>query len=117
MKKQFRVKKSSDFKKILDYKKIAGRNASFVIYYHHNILNYGRVGISVSKKLANAVYRSKIRRQVRAMINKTDILTKSNDLVIIIKEGYIKLTFQENLNNLIAILSKMDGEKKIEKTK
>lgn len=107
MKKKFRVKKSIEFKKILDSRKLVGKNSSFSIYYSKNKFNHGRIGISVSKKVGNAVSRSTIRRQIRAMINKTRVLDKSYDLIIIVRKEYTDNSFEVNLNNLNSILTKL----------
>lgn len=103
MKKQYRVKQSKEFKQILDKKLILGKNSSFTIYFSKNNLDHGRIGISVSKKNGNAVVRSKIRRQIRAMINQTDILKNKLDLIIIVKQTYNDNSFETNLENLKSI--------------
>lgn len=107
MKKKYRVKKSTEFKKILDKQLVLGKNLSFTIYYLKNELGYGRVGLTVSKKNGNAVTRSTIRRQVRAMINQIDVFNYSFDFIIIIKMPYNNYSFSENLNNLKSIFGRL----------
>ena len=58
MKKEFRVKRNEDFSKIIARKK-SFANSCFIIYKDENQIGHGRVGISVSKKLGNAVTRNK----------------------------------------------------------
>lgn len=111
MKKKYRVKKSSEFKKILDRQLVLGKNSSFNVYYLKNSLGFGRVGIAVSKKNGNAVVRSRIRRQVRAMVNALNIISYSYDFIIIIKQAYNNLTFDENLNSLKSIFEKIKETK------
>ena len=111
MKKKYRVKKSSEFKTILDRQLVLGKSSSFNVYYLKNDLGFGRVGITVSKKNGNAVIRSKIRRQVRAMINEINITSYSYDFIIIIKQQYINLTFNDNLNSLKSIFEKIKETK------
>lgn len=60
MKKEFRVKRNEDFSKIIARKK-SFANSCFIIYKDENQMGHGRVGISVSKKLGNAVTRNKIK--------------------------------------------------------
>ena len=67
MRKSFRVKKEKDFDGI--FKKgarVANRN--FVIYRLENNETHFRVGLSVSKKLGNAVTRKQIKRRIRHVI-------------------------------------------------
>ena len=65
MEKAYRIKKNSDFQFI--YKKGKSvANRQFVIYTQPNkALNHFRLGISVSKKLGNAVVRNRIKRAIR----------------------------------------------------
>ena len=47
-------------------------------------------------KMGNAVTRVRVRRQLRAQINLSDILEKPFDIVIIARPGYLEKTFEEN---------------------
>ena len=64
MKKEFRVKRNEDFSKIIARKK-SFANSCFIIYKDENQMGHGRVGISVSKKLGNAVTRNRVKRLLR----------------------------------------------------
>ena len=68
MRKLYVVKNARDFEKIIKTGKLA-KNKSFIIYYSDNDLPYNRYGISVGKKLGNAVYRNKYKRKIRAIID------------------------------------------------
>jgi len=58
------LKKDSDFRKV--YKKGKSvANKYLVMYVLENELENSRVGISVSKKVGNAVNRNKIKRRIR----------------------------------------------------
>ena len=61
MKKENRIKKNEEFTKIIS-KKHCISNAVFIMYYDNRALDHARVGISVSKKIGNAVIRNKIKR-------------------------------------------------------
>lgn len=104
MKKINVVKKNEDFKKILDMKKTIG-NRYMVVYYNENNIYRNRYGISVSKKLGNAVIRNKIKRQVKNIIDKHENLFKKNqDYIIIIKKAFLDLTFQEKEKSIVNLL-------------
>lgn len=96
MKKFLRLLKSEDFKKVLDQRRVAGKNDSFSVFYSKNQLNHVRIGISVSNKIGNAVVRARIRRQLRAMISLTDVFSKPYDIVIIARNGFQNKSFAEN---------------------
>ena len=100
MKKDFRLRRSSDFKAVLDQRHCAGKNTSVSVFYAPNTLAHARIGISVSSKLGDAVTRVRIRRQIRAQINGSDVLVKPYDIVIIAHQGYLEKSYQENLKIL-----------------
>jgi len=94
MKKEYRVKKSSDIEMIVKTKQSTG-NKYFVVYKKENHDNtHFKVAISVSKKYGNAVKRNKIKRQVREIVFKMDIEPKF-DVLVVIKVNAITLTFTE----------------------
>ncbi|WP_285813503.1 MULTISPECIES: ribonuclease P protein component [Staphylococcus] len=76
MEKAYRIKKNSDFQMIYKRGKSVA-NRQFVIYTKTNKdLEHFRLGISVSKKLGNAVVRNKIKRAIREnfKVHKNDII-------------------------------------------
>ena len=64
MKKLYVVKKQQDFDRIIKKGQIK-KNNSYVIYYDKNELPYDRFGISVGKRIGNAVNRNKYKRKLR----------------------------------------------------
>ena len=68
MKKLFIVRHQQDFDRIIK-KGNRKKNDIFIIYSEKNNLPYARYGISVGKKLGNAVYRNKKKRQIRSIID------------------------------------------------
>ena len=106
MKKIFRIKKNEEFSKIIKYKHSIS-NAAFVVYFNDRKQDAARVGISVSKKLGDAVKRNKIKRQVREMIRDIiDFESYSKDLVIIVRTGYLEKDFNTNKNDLEILIKK-----------
>lgn len=106
MKKKYRVKKNEDFSTIIS-KKQSFANRSFVIYYRRNEAEYPHMGISVSKKLGNAVVRNKIKRQVRMMVQEIFDFQEAIDYVIIIRKMFLSLSYEENKKELQYIFSKV----------
>lgn len=104
MKKSFRVKREKDFKSIFtDGTSFANRK--FVVYQLKNQQNHFRVGLSVSKKLGNAVTRNQIKRRIRHIIqNAKGSLVDHVDFVVIARKGVEGLDYAEMEKNLLHVL-------------
>lgn len=81
------------------------RADSFVLHIRKNEFTHTRVGVSVSKKLGNAVTRNHIKRQIRSMCDEHIDYSKSLDIVIVARRPYLDKTYQENSEILKLYLS------------
>ena len=100
MEKRFRVRKNEEFSQIISMKRSVA-SANFVVYHVDRKRENARVGISVSKKLGNAVARNRIKRQVREMTRALiDFETYPQDLIVIVRKPYLDRTFSQNKNDL-----------------
>ena len=87
MRKTYIVKEAKDFENIIKKGKCR-KNQSFVIHFKKNNLPYDKYGISVSKKLGNAVFRNKYKRKLRSIIdNYRKIYNNGEDYIIILRRG------------------------------
>lgn len=104
MKKNFRVKREKDFKAIFkDGTSFANRK--FVVYQLENQQNHFRVGLSVSKKLGNAVTRNQIKRRIRHILQSVKgSLAEHVDFVVIARKGVETLEYAEMEKNLLHVL-------------
>ena len=104
MKKSFRVKREKDFKAIFkDGTSFANRK--FVVYQLENQQNHFRVGLSVSKKLGNAVTRNQIKRRIRhILLSVREHLADNVDFVVIARKGVENLDYAEMEKNLLHVL-------------
>ena len=102
-----RIKRNEEY--VLTVKK--GRTLKetpYVIHYKNNELSVCRVGLSVSKRIGNAVTRNRIKRQARAMCDSLiDCSSHTFDVVIVIKEEFLNSSFDVNKNTLNKLLSKI----------
>jgi ribonuclease P protein component len=106
MQKQYRVRKNEEFSKIISEKHSVA-SAGFVVYFSDRKEEHARVGISVSKKLGDAVERNRIKRQVREMVKAvTDFETCGKDLIIIVRKPYLERPFSENKKDLETAIKK-----------
>ena len=106
MKKKFIVKSTRDFDSIIK-NGIWIKNKYFVIYYQKNNLSYDRYGISVSKKLGNAVFRNKYKRKLRAIIdNYKKVYINNEDYIIILRKEAINQKYEILQDSFFAIMNK-----------
>ena len=104
MKKSFRVKREKDFKEIFQYG-TSFANRKFVVYQLENQQNHFRVGLSVSKKLGNAVTRNQIKRRIRhILLSVREHLADNVDFVVIARKGVESLDYAEMEKNLLHVL-------------
>ena len=116
MKKKYIVKSTRDFEKIIN-SGICNKNKFFIIHHKPNELPYDRYGISVSKKLGNAVFRNKYKRIIRSIIdNYKKTYINNEDYIIILRREAIDKKYDVLEKELFALLNNnMKGKKNEEK--
>ena len=100
-----RIKRNEDF--VLTVKKGSVlKHSPFIVHYIENNLNVCRIGLSVSKKVGNAVIRNRVKRQTRAMCDSlVEYTSHTFDVVIVVKPEFVNGAFDSNkeiLNNLLS---------------
>lgn len=103
MKKSYRVKSEKDFNAIFNDKQSVA-NKKFVIYKLDREQKHFRVGLSVSKKLGNAVVRNRIKRKIRHVLLEHAHQLQSVDFVVIARKGVEELDYREIEQNLLHVL-------------
>lgn len=104
MEKAYRIKKNADFQFIYRKGKSVA-NRQFVVYtYEQQKATHFRLGISVSKKLGNAVTRNRIKRSIRECfkVHKTDLLPI--DMIVIARFPAKAMSTQEIQKSLEHVL-------------
>jgi ribonuclease P protein component len=99
LKKEYRIKKSSEIQKLIKKRKTVG-NSYFVMYYfkNHEIDNF-RYALSVPKKYGNAVQRNLMKRRLREII-KVNNFDNDFDFFIVVKPKTKEMSFDQ-IKNLI----------------
>lgn len=106
MKKEYRIRKNEEFSSICKHKDTYSSRC-FFLYCDLRKIEHARVGISVSKKLGDAVDRNKIKRQVREMIhNIFDFESCPKDIVVVVRSNFLNNSFLDNQNDLEKIIKK-----------
>lgn len=105
MKKLNIIKKENEINDIIQTGKRI-YNRYYYIYNKENESNkYYRFCICVSKKLGNAVVRNKNKRQIKDIIDKSNLSFKRDmDYVIILRKDITSLTYDQKRDELLSIL-------------
>ncbi|MDO5568708.1 MAG: ribonuclease P protein component [bacterium] len=102
------VRKKQEFTYII-YQKQFIKNKYFTIFYQPS--EQIHFGVSVPKKVTNAVNRNKIRRQIKDIIDKNMILIPDKkDYIIIARKEILNKKYQEIKIELLNAFKKIKGE-------
>jgi len=107
MNKKNRIKKNEDFSRVFR-EGTSTANRQFVIYtLRKEDQQQYRIGLSVSKKLGNAVVRNHIKRYIRQALHElSDDLQIEMDYVVIARKPCTELPFNEFKKSLIHVLKR-----------
>ncbi|HEX6593317.1 MAG TPA: ribonuclease P protein component [Bacillota bacterium] len=113
MKKAFRVTANKEFQCIFKTGK-SFANRQLVIYYRKKPhQKHFRVGLSVGKKIGNAVTRNRIKRYLRQAFHELeDQIFPEYDMIIIARQPTKQMSFHEMKKSLRHLLSKVHLLKK-----
>jgi ribonuclease P protein component len=105
MKKELRIKKNKDFQEAFN-KGRSFANRQLVVYVlKKEEQTTFRIGLSVSKKLGNAVTRNQIKRYIRqAVFELKDSMQQDLDYVIIARKPLVEMDFFEVKKSLTHVL-------------
>jgi len=107
VKKENIIKKSYEYTQIINNAKHISNNY-FSIYYKEKELDKNRYGISVPKKIGNAVVRNKIKRQIKSIIdNNKKSIQNTLDYVIIVRKGLLDLKYKNIEEALLNLMKKI----------
>ena len=116
MRKLYIVKSTRDFEKIIKTGKLT-KNKYFILYSLPNNLPYARYGISVGKKIGNAVHRNKYKRIIRQIIdNCKKSYIKNRDYIIILRGSAKDCNYQELDNSFSTLINNIRKETNYEES-
>ncbi len=93
-KKCYRLRSAQDFNQ-LKFNNLVFKKFPLVFYFKENSSSVSRIGISVSKKNGNSVFRNKIKRTIREYFRKSALKSSSIDLLVVVN---LSLEFKDNLD-------------------
>ncbi|WP_373470695.1 ribonuclease P protein component [Carnobacterium alterfunditum] len=105
MRKTYRVKKEAEFQKVFHNGRSTA-NRQFVIYVlDKKDQPHFRVGISVGKKIGNAVMRNNVKRRIRQSLTELKPQLKAeNDFIVIARKPIAEMTMKETKKSLTHVL-------------
>lgn len=105
MKKAYRVKKEADFQKVF-HQGNSVANRQFVVYVLDKPdQTHFRVGISVGKKIGNAVMRNAVKRKIRQSLHELDEeLKEDKDFLVIARKPAATMTTHQVKSSLRHVL-------------
>ena len=117
MRKLYIVKNQRDFDWIIKEGRHL-KNSSYIIYYEKNNLPYDRFGISVGKRIGNAVNRNKYKRKLRAIIdNYKKLYVNSQDYIIILRGIAKEKEYKELENEFLQLMDNIRKDIKLHEEK
>jgi ribonuclease P protein component len=114
--KKYRLAKKEDFNKVYRYGKSIA-NHQFVLYYLPLHVNDDfRLGVSVSKKVGNAVVRNRLRRMMKEIVRlNKESMAPHYDYIIIARKSAAEMNYQEMEKSIFHVIRKAGLLKKIAK--
>lgn len=106
MKKINILKNSRDFDRIIHSTK-PYKYKDYIIFLEKNTNNLYKFGLSVGKKIGNAVTRNKVKRQIKSIIDKKDYQNNFN-CIIIVGKGVNEKSYNEIEENLLTALKNLN---------
>lgn len=104
MNKDQRIKKNKEFRQIFKKGK-SFANRQFIVYVLKSEQPEFRIGLSVSKKVGNAVVRNRVKRYIRqTFLELKDELLPNTDYIIIARPQAATLDFHESKKSLEHVL-------------
>ena len=106
------MKKKNIIRKNLDFDRIIKNNRSFkykdyIIYLEKTDNEDYHFGLSVGKKIGNAVTRNKIKRQLKSIIDEKNY-EKGINCIIIVRKGVLEKSFCEKKEELFCAFKKLN---------
>ena len=98
--KRWRLQKRSEFVRIQTSPAYCHHTRHFTVLVSRARQATGRLGITASKKIGNAVARNRAKRMIRETVRQSKWFPLPSDVVIIAKRGASQLTFRDVCNEL-----------------
>lgn len=103
MDKKYRLRKNMEFKRVYNGGK-SYWNRNLILYVKKNGLENSRIGITITKKIGDAVVRNRIRRRMKEIYRlKLGNIKVGYDLIFIPKKNVVGLSYKDLESAMIHI--------------
>lgn len=100
-----RIRRKSDFERVYDQGKKAVSSSFILYHYIDSTRQYRRLGITVSKKVGNAVTRNRCKRIIREIFRKNkEKFPQGADVVVIVRREMASKRYSDVREELCSIL-------------
>lgn len=107
MRKSLRLRNRADFSRVYRHGKSFANHQFVVYWFRKKEVEKFRLGVSVSKKVGNAVVRNRMRRLVKEIVRHHESeLIEHVDIVFIVRKGALDKTYHELEKNAMHVLRK-----------
>jgi len=105
--KSLRLRNRADFSRVYRHGRSFANHQFVVYWFRKKEVEQFRVGISVSKKVGNAVVRNRMRRLVKEIVRHHDAeLIEHVDLVFIVRKGALTMPYKDMERSVLHVLRK-----------
>ncbi|GAB7232191.1 ribonuclease P protein component [Facklamia hominis] len=106
MKKKYRVKSDKDYQKVFHQGQSIANRQLVIYQYSKPNQEYFRVGLSVGKKIGNAVVRNQIKRYLRqAVFELREVIQPDLDFLLIARKDIVGRPYQEVKSSVIHVMN------------
>ncbi|WP_037286100.1 ribonuclease P protein component [Saccharibacillus sacchari] len=107
MQKKLRLRNRAEFTRVYRHGKSFANRQLVLYWFHKRDVDQFRMGVSVSKKVGNAVVRNRIRRLMKEIVrHHADEIADHVDLVFIIRKGAVDMDYKELEKSVLHVLRK-----------
>lgn len=105
--KELRLTRREDFSKIYRWGK-SQANHQFVVYYLPNLqIDQFRLGVSISKKIGNAVIRNRLKRVIKEIVRSyEDYMVDHMDVILIVRKPAVGMEYKELEKSIVHVLKR-----------
>lgn len=105
--KSLRLRNRADFSRVYRHGKSFANHQFVVYWFRKKEVEKFRVGISVSKKVGNAVVRNRMRRLVKEIVRHHEgKLIEHVDMVFIVRKGALDMPYKDLEKSVLHVLRK-----------
>ncbi|WP_025681309.1 ribonuclease P protein component [Paenibacillus massiliensis] len=107
MQRKLRLRNRADFGRVYRHGKSFANHQLVVYWFRKKEVDQFRVGISVSKKIGNAVVRNRMRRLIKEIMRHHEHeIIDHIDLIFIVRKGAVSMSYQNLEKSVLHVLRK-----------